>query len=148
MTPMKDNGRATLQRITLIAVALTTGAEFGYFTVLGLYLFPGGSVLGKLVWTLTCSIGMGLVIGTLTYLWVDQRWLGRKAVFGAALVMAAVGSYCAWVCSRIDARFGYFGGDENAVLFILSGAVPAILGGLLFGWLVYGRGRSYGNEGV
>ena len=53
--------------------------------------------------------------------------------------MAAVGSYCAWLCSRIDIRFGYFGGAENSALFILSGVIPAVFGGLLYGWLVYGR---------
>lgn len=128
------------RRIIVIAVALTTSAEIVYFTVWGLFLFPEGSILGKLVWTITCSIAMGLVIGALTFLWVEQRWHGGKAVLGAASVMAAVGSYCAWLCSRVDARFEYFGGDENTTLFILSGVVPAILGGLLFGWLIYGRG--------
>lgn len=128
-----------LHRMFIIAVVLTTGAEMFYLVVWGIFLFPDGSILGKVVWTMTCGIAMGLVIGALTYLWVEDRFRGREAVLGAVLVMAAVGSYCAWLCSRIDARFGYFGGDENTALFILSGVIPAILGGFLYGWIVYGR---------
>ena len=36
----------------------------------------------------------------------------------------------------------YFGGAENGALFIMSGVIPAILGGLLYGWWVYGRGKE------
>ena len=136
---MADENIHALHRIFIIAVTLTTAAEIVYFTVWGLYLFPEGNVAGKLVWTMTCGLAMGLVIGALTYLWVEERFQGGEAVWGAALVMAAVGSYCAWLCSKVDAHLGFFGGDENATLFILSGVIPAILGGLLYGWLVYGK---------
>ena len=127
------------KRLFLVAVGLTAFAELFYFVVWGMYLFPGGNILGKLVWTSTCGVVMGLAIGGLTYLFVENRLSGGQAIIGAALSMAAVGSYCAWLCSRIDARFDYFGGPENTGLFILSGVIPAILGGLLYGWLVYGR---------
>ncbi len=43
------------------------------------------------------------------------------------------------LCSRIDARFGYFGGDENTGLFIAAGVLPALAGGALYGWLLYRR---------
>ena len=145
---MTSESERTFQRITIIAVALTTGAEIVYFTVWGLFLFPEGNVIGKLVWTTTCGIAMGLVIAALTFLWVEPRWRGGQAVLGAALVMAAVGSYCAWLCSGIDAKFGFFGGSENTALFIASGIVPAVLGGLLYGWLVYGPAISTEPDGA
>lgn len=58
------------------------------------------------------------------------------------MIMTAVGSYCAWLCSHIDAKFDYFGGPENVKLFILSGAIPTIVGGFIYGWWVYGRSEG------
>ncbi|WP_027256019.1 hypothetical protein [Leisingera aquimarina] len=118
------------------AIALTTAAEIFYLVVWGMVLFPAGDWAGKVVWTLTCGLAMGAVIGTLTLLWVEPRYAGRSALLRAALVVAVIGSYCAWLCSRIDIRFGYFGGAEESSLFILSGVIPAVLGGLFYGWIV------------
>ena len=78
---MADENIHALHRIFIIAVTLTTAAEIVYFTVWGLYLFPEGNVAGKLVWTLTCGIAMGLVIGALTYLCVEERFQGGEAVW-------------------------------------------------------------------
>ncbi|WP_300513368.1 hypothetical protein [Aliiroseovarius sp.] len=131
------------QRATLIlgsAIALTSLAELFYFLVWGMLLFPTGSLAGKAVWTATCGIAMGAVVGSLTLLLVEGRFSGRAAIGASAAIMAAVGSYCAWLCSRIDARFDYFGGGENGGLFILSGVLPALAGGLLYGWWLHGRG--------
>ncbi|SFU72124.1 hypothetical protein SAMN04488527_11277 [Aliiroseovarius crassostreae] len=136
---MAGDNNHTPHHLFIIAVTLTTTAGIVYFMVWGLYLFPEGHVVGKLVWLLTCGIAMGLVIGALTYLWVEERFHGGKAILGAALVMASVGSYCTWICSKIDAQLGYFGSVENMTLFILSGVIPAVIGGLLYGWLIYGQ---------
>lgn len=137
-----------LHRMFIIAVVLTTVAEMFYLVVWGIFLFPDGSLPGKVVWTLTCGIAMGLVIGSVTYLWVEDRFHGGEAVLGAALVMAAVDSYCTWLCSVIDVRIGYFGGAERSTLFILSGVVPSVLGGLVYGWFVYGQKVSVDSETV
>lgn len=118
------------------AIALTTAAEIFYLVVWGMVLFPAGGWAGKVVWTLTCGLAMGAVIGTLTLLWVEPRYTGQSALLRAALVVVVIGSYCAWLCSRIDIRFGYFGGAEESSLFILSGVIPAVLGGLFYGWIV------------
>lgn len=118
------------------AIALTTAAEIFYLVVWGMVLFPAGSWAGKVVWTLTCGLAMGAVIGTLTLLWVEPRYTGQSALLRAALVVVVIGSYCAWLCSRIDIRFGYFGGAEESSLFILSGVIPAVPGGLFYGWIV------------
>ncbi|MEH6647829.1 hypothetical protein [Sulfitobacter sp.] len=135
--------RLAQQRTTLVlgtAIALTSLAEVVYLLLWGMVLFPGGSLAGKAVWTATCGIVMGAVIGATTLLLVEGRISGAAAMIGAATIMAAVGSYCAWLCSRIDAKFDYFGGPENGALFILSGVIPAIVGGLIYGWWIYGRG--------
>lgn len=121
------------------AVLLTTLAELFYLVVWGMWLFPQGSLTGKVVWTLTCGLAMGAVIGAATLVWVEPWHRRTAAMWRAALIVAAVGCYCALLCSRIDARFGYFGGAENSGLFIAAGVLPALAGGLLYGWLLYGR---------
>ena len=127
-------------RVTLVlglAKLMTTAAEIFYLIVWGMWLFPDGSWLGKLVWTLTCGLAMGSVMGALTLIWAEPRRERAAAFWIAAASVAVVGSSCAWLCSRIDARFDYFGGPEHGVLFITSGVLPALAGGLLFGWLLY-----------
>lgn len=134
---------ATHSRISFVlgvAVLLTTVAELFYLIVWGMWLFPSGSLVGKVIWTLTCGVAMGGVIGAATLLWAEPLYGRRAAIWRAAAVVFAVGSYCAWLCSTIDARFAYFGGSDNSWLFITSGLVPALVGGVLYGWLLYGRG--------
>ena len=122
-----------------VAVFLTTLAELFYLVVWGMWLFPGGSLAGKIVWTLTCGIAMGAVIGAATLLWAEPLNGRRAAVWCAAAIVLVVGSYCAWLCSTIDAQFDYFGGPDNSSLFIVAGLVPALFGGILYAWLLYGR---------
>ena len=126
--------------ILSVAVALTTAAEVFYLVVWGMWLFPAGNWAAKTVWTLTCGIAMGSVIGVATILWAEPLRGHRAALWRAVAVVIVVGSYCGWLCSTIDARLEYFGGAENAVLFIAASVIPAIIGGGLFGWLVYGGG--------
>lgn len=133
-------------KIVGLAIFLTTVAEMVYLVVWGMWLFPAGSWLGKSVWTMTCGIAMGSVIGVGTLLWAEPLRAQRAALWIAATTVAVTGSYCAWLCSTIDARLGYFGGSENTALFIAGGVAPAIVGGLLFGWLLYGGGRSADRE--
>ena len=72
----------------------------------------------------------------------------RAALWRAAGVVVVVGSYCAWLCSTIDARLGYFGGSENTALFIAGGVIPAIVGGALYGWILYGGGPFASRRAV
>ncbi len=120
------------------AVLMTVLAEAVYLIVWGLILFPEGSVAGKITWTLTCGIAMGSVIGAATIVLVTGRLEGVRAFWSAAIIFFTVGATCALLCSQIDARFNYFGGSEHAMLFVLSGVIPAAVGGLLYGWLLYG----------
>lgn len=130
---------ARIRTVLGTAVLLTTLAELFYLTVWGVWLFPQGSLTGKVVWTLTCGLAMGAVIGAGTLVWVEPRHRGLAALWRAAVIVAAVDSYCALLCSRIDARFGFFGGAENSGLFIAAGVLPALAGGALYGWLLYRR---------
>lgn len=132
-------------RISLIlglAILMTTVAELFYLFVWGFWLFPEGSWGGKTVWTLTCGLAMGAVIGSLTLLLAEPRRGNSSAFWIAASGVFIVGSYCAWLCSNIDARFNYFGGAENGLLFVVSGIIPAVLGGLFYGWLIYSPSPS------
>lgn len=138
--PEQANDRAQL--ILGTAIVLTGLAEVFYLIVWGFILFPGGSLAGKAVWAATCGIAMGSAIGAATLVLVEGRTSGLAAIAAAAAIMVAIGSFCAWLCSRIDAKFDYFGGPENGTLLILSGVIPAIIGGLLYGWWLYGNGNG------
>ena len=126
----------------VLATLLILIAEMAYLVVWGMILYPQGSLPGKVMWTVTCTIAMGSVIGVFTQILVpgDGSGLARMAV--AAAVMAAVGIYCTYLCARIDVHFNYFGGADNAALFLLGGVAPAIFGGIIYGWLLYRPSRS------
>lgn len=128
-----------------VATAMTLIAELFYLLVWGFLLFPQGNPAAKAVWTISCGIAMGASIGAATVWLIEGRYFATAAIWRAAAVMAAIGSYCAWFCSQIDTRFEYFGGGENQVLFLVAGIVPAIAGGLLYGWIIYGRNAATGH---
>lgn len=130
----------TLRRarsLFLVAIAMTWGAEIVYLIGWGVILFPGGSLFAKTVWTTVCGIGMGAVVGTILLLFVEGRLEGDRAFWWGAAVPFAIGGSCAVLCGRIDATFNYFGGADSPLQFVLSGVIPAALGGLLYGWLLY-----------
>lgn len=134
MTSNISIGRIRL--VVVSAIAMTLGAEFFYLIVFGMVLFPTDDITPKIVWTMTCGIAMGAVIGTGVLLAVQNHWSEAVRFLVPAGIVAIVGSYCAWLCSWIDASFNYFGGAENPVLFVLSGVLPAIAGGAIYGWIV------------
>ena len=125
------------------AVGLTLGAELFYLIVWGVMLFPEGPFLSKLVWTSTCGIAMGSVIAVLTIVFVVERLSGNAAMFASTGIVFVVGSFCTFLCSRIDVAMNFFGGAEYTTLFIWGGLIPALIGGLIYGWLLYAEaGRS------
>jgi len=133
MTPTRDD----YVRPIILAVALMTGAEFFYLFVFGIMLFPAGPFAGKLIWTLTCGIAMGSVVGALTIGLVIGRRGATAALLASAAIFSGVGIYCSFLCAGIDAKFNYFGGREHKTLFVFSGVLPALAGGLLYGWLLH-----------
>ena len=77
---------------------------------------------------------MGALIAGIVILIAPAR---KAHAFEIGVVsMIAVGVACAVLCSRIDARFDYFGGPEETTLFVFAGALPAVVCGLLFGWMI------------
>ena len=120
-----------------IAISMTTLAEFLYLTVWGFWLFPDGNLITKIIWTTICGIAMGTVIGAATLVFVEGVYNDQKAILISGLVMAAVGTSCAVLCSQIDQNLNYFGGRDHPMMFVLSGMIPAVVGGLLYGWLLY-----------
>jgi hypothetical protein len=131
--------RQQFLRPVYLALLFTVGAELFYFIVWGIVLFPEGNLIAKFGWTMICGIAMGCVISVFTLLFVVGRLSGLNAVLLSALGMAIVGSSCGFLCSRIDATYNYFGGAEHAALFIWGGVIPAVLGGLLYGWVLFSR---------
>jgi hypothetical protein len=136
---LSDHQEPRIGAVFGLSVGMTTLAESGYFLIWGILLFPEGNLAGKAVWTASCGIAMGSVIGGAILLFVEGRLRRAGAVAVTTAIVLAVGSYCAWLCSRLDSRFGYFGGPEHGTLFLLAGIVPALIGGLLLGWLLYGQ---------
>ncbi|MDA1098592.1 MAG: hypothetical protein O2967_06355 [Proteobacteria bacterium] len=134
--------RHKLLKPVYVATALTLFAEAVYFVIWGVVLFPEGSLVGKLIWTLTCGVGMGVVIGIATILLVGEKRNPTISIITAAATMAIIGSNCGILCSLIDERFDYFGGPENTTLFIVGSVFLAIVGGALYGWLVYAPSRN------
>lgn len=120
-----------------VATVMTVLAEFFYFTVWGLWFFPDGNLVSKATWTLICGVAMGITIGAGTLLLVEGNSVERRAILLASTIMSVVGIGCAILCSQIDQHFNYFGGREHPLMFILSGTVPALAGGILYGWLLY-----------
>lgn len=120
-----------------LAIIMTVVAELIYFTVWGLWLFPSGNLASKATWTIVCGLAMGLTIGASTLLFVEGNFLNQKAMLSATIIMSAVGILCAILCSQIDQHFNYFGGREYPLMFVLSGTLPAIAGGILYGWMLY-----------
>ena len=129
--------RLRILMIIGFATIMTVFAEFLYFTIWGLWLFPDGDLISKAVWTFTCGIAMGFTIGASTLLLVEGNLIHHKAIISAAAIMSLVGIGCAILCSQIDQHFNYFGGREHSGLFLLSGIIPAIIGGVLYGWALY-----------
>ncbi len=118
------------------ATALTLAAEALYLIAFGVVLFPSGSIAGKVLWSFTCGIAMGAIVGVATIVLRPLCRDRKSQLLVPAVVMAFVGSYCAFICSQIDVHFNFFGGGENTGIFILSGVIPSIIGGLLYGWLL------------
>lgn len=121
-------------------VTATVLGELVIFLVWGLWLFPGGELLPKFIWTVVvCGIGMGSVIAVLLLLFVVDRLGGWTAVaVTTALTVSVLGLLCNWLCYTLDTHFfHFFGGAENPTLFIVNGIVMAAVGGLAIGWLLF-----------
>lgn len=128
-----------------VGIAFSMAGEAAVFVVFGVLLHPSGNLLVKLLWTVGfCGVGMGASYGAFLDLLVVGRWSGGKAVFAsAALSTLLLGAACNVLCWRLDLGLHYFGGAEQPIRFLASGAIFAALGGLLAGMLLFtARGEA------
>lgn len=115
-------------------------SEIGIFLVFGLLMYPGGDWLAKFLWTVVfCGVGMGAVLGAAINLFVLDRLSGWNAVLATtAWSIALLGIGCNLLCYRLDANyFEYFGGQDNAALFLGNGVAMSAIGGFVAGWLLF-----------
>ena len=138
--------RVSYARPIKLSIALSMLGELVIFVVWGVILYPEGSVLNKLLWTVFfCGMGMGGTVGALIALFVVDRLDGLAAILATTLLSIGVlGGACNLLCLSLDEHFLYLGGAENRSLFVGNGIVMSALGGLLVGWLSFTeRGRRH-----
>jgi len=133
--------RTALLRPLKLAILFSVLGESIIFVVWGLVLYPGGSVLNKLLWTvLFCGLGMGSAVGALIQLGIVGRLDGAAAVAATTVLgVLVLGVGCNLLCLGLDQHFQFFGGLDNGPLFVWNGVVMSAVGGLAVGTLCFTR---------
>ena len=135
--------RSDFVRPIVVAVSFTLFGEILMFFVWGVALFPTGVLWRKVVWTMTCGVGMGMTIGALVNVIVTGRLRLCAAAWMAGAIYFCVLAFCTALCYQIDLSVGFFGAQESPLLFILGGIIPAFLTSLVYSWFLYSQsGRS------
>lgn len=137
------------RRPIVVCTVGTLLSELGLLLVFGLWLFPEGSVLGKALWTIAfCGIGMGLAVGTAIGWLVVGRYDGLRAILATTgLSVGILGVGCNALCFSIDRQLNHFGAVDRPVLWLASGLVLSIVGGLLVGAILFSsRGQKLLNR--
>ncbi|SNZ01396.1 hypothetical protein [Flagellimonas pacifica] len=132
-----------------LAIFFSVLGEAAIFLIWGMLLFPEGNLIHKFLWTVIfCGLGMGATVGAIIALFVVGRWKGLQAiVLCAELSGIVLGLFCNYLCYNLDMHFGYFGGKEVPLLFVINGMVLAILGGSLVGWFCFSeKGKRILNK--
>ncbi len=80
---------------------------------------------------------MGATIGALVNVVVTGRSPARSAAITSAVIYFSVLAFCVGLCYQIDTSIGFFGANEEPILFILGGLVPALLTSVAYAWLLY-----------
>ena len=131
--------RMALLRPIKLSILFSVVGELIIFVVWGLILFPDGSWLHKLLWTLLfCGVGMGSAVGAVVAILIVGRLHGVTAIVATMVAsISLLGVACNLLCLALDEHFHYFGGDSHGDMFIWNGIAMAALGGLLVGWLCF-----------
>lgn len=139
MTDNTNELRERYLRPIKYSVLLSMLGEFIIFVVWGVILFPEGSLLNKLLWTVFfCGLGMGSAVGAVIAVFFVDKLRGSVAIVLSSLVSAILlGGFCNYLCLKLDQHFLYFGGHEASGLFIINGMVMSALAGALVGWLCF-----------
>jgi hypothetical protein len=124
---------------------MTEIGEIFLLILYGLILFPDGSILYKVLWTLVfCGIGMGATLGAFVNILIIDRFDGIKAIcLTTTLSFIVIGFACNLLCLNLDRHFHYFGGASNPHLFSFGSIIGSIVGGLVVGGLLF---TETGNE--
>ncbi len=131
--------RAHYLRPIYVSLSLSVLAELGLFLYFGFAQNTDGHFLHKFLWSVVfCGVGMGSVFSVAIILFVLDRLEGWFAVFMTttlAIILFGVG--CNTLCYELDQKFNYFGGSTNSELFLYTGWLLSIIGGLFVGILLF-----------
>ena len=121
-----------------LAAVFTVAGETMVVVLWGLVLFPGGSILAKLLSAGAAAIIMAVGIGLMVGFVVGGRFKGPVAAVVSSLCYATVLAAGILISYEIDMAIDIFGVRRDPTLFVLTGIVPAILSAPLYGWLLHG----------
>ena len=110
--------------------------ELTYWLVWGIMWFPG-HIWEKLLWALSCGLGMGSVVGVISCMFIVGKLSNTKAIFGSFALVVLVGSFCTINCFLMDRQANLWGAVTNPNLFLISGFVGTLIGAILYSWLVF-----------
>jgi len=133
------NARKRYLRPITLSIIGSSFFEFIIFLIFGLWLFPGGDLVNKFLWSVVfCGIGMGSTVGWLINLIVVDRLRGATAI-GVTVIISVIilGLICNLLCISLDQHFNYFGSHEMPTLFLVNGVFMSALGGAMVGWLLF-----------
>ncbi len=130
--------RAHYLRPLYVSLILSVFAELILFLYFGVLINDEGNMLNKFLWSVIfCGIGMGSVFGIAILVFVLDRMTGWFAISMTTALAIIFFGVCNFICFRLDQKFNYFGGINNPELFLFTGWLLSILGGLLIGTLLF-----------
>jgi hypothetical protein len=142
--------RKTFIRPLVVSIRITELGELLLLILYGVILFPEGSLIHKILWTLVfCGIGIGATLGACINILIVGRFNGVKAILlttVASLIVLAIA--CNLLCLNLDRHFHYFGGTSNPFLFSLDGVFGSIIGGIVVGALLFTQKGNRHLEGL
>lgn len=126
-------------RPLVISIGVTEIGEFLILTLYGILLFPEGSIIYKILWTLVfCGIGMGATLGAFINIFIVERLNGLKAIISTTgLSVILLGVACNFLCLNLDKHFQFFGASSNPYIFSIGGIIGSIISGLVIGVLLF-----------
>ena len=131
--------RSRYIRPIIVSIAMTEIGEIFLLILYGIILFPEGSIIHKILWTLVfCGIGMGATLSATINIMIIDRFNGKKAiVLTTALSLIILGVACNYLCLNLDRHFHYFGGSSYPHLFTFGSIAGSIVGGIIVGVMLF-----------
>lgn len=131
--------RAHYFRPIYVAIPLSVFAALLSFLYFGFVQSDGKHLLHQFLWLVAfCGLGMGSVFSIAVMLLVLDRMEGGYAVFITTMIAIVLfGVACNALCFTLDQKFNYFGAINDPQLFLLSGWLLSIVGGIAVGSLLF-----------